>query len=328
MRQRTLGNQGLTASAQGLGCMGMSQVYGKPDDDESIATIHRALELGVTLLDTAEFYGPLENEKLLARALSGRREDVVIATKFGITGIDPQTSELTLDARPATVRSSCDGSLERLGTDHIDLYYLHRVDPNVPIEETIGAMGELVDQGKVRGIGISEAAADTIRRAHSTRPLSAVQTEYSLWSREPEHNGVLDACRELGIAFVAYSPLGRGFLTGQVRSLDQLADDDFRRLVPRFHGENLEANIAIVESLDRMAERKGVTAAQLALAWVHSQGEDVFPIPGTKRRRYLEENVAAFDLDLSEDDLAQLASAASQVAGGRYTDAAMTSVDR
>src|SRR5918996_982825 len=296
MQQRPLGNQGLSTSAQGLGCMGMSQVYGEPDDDESIATIHRALDLGVSLLDTAEVYGPFENEKL--------------------------------DGRPDTVRRSCEGSLERLGVERIDLYYLHRVDPKVPIEETIGAMGELMEEGKVRAIGISEAAPETIRRAHATHPLSAVQTEYSLWSRDPERTGAIDTCRELGIAFVAYSPLGRGFLTGQIRSLDQLADDDFRRGVPRFQGDNLEANIAIVERLDRMADEKGVTAAQLAPAWVHAQGDDVFPIPGTKRRRYLEQNAAAFDLRLSDSEIAELERAAEDVVGGRYQDAALASVDR
>ncbi|HEY3191589.1 MAG TPA: aldo/keto reductase [Solirubrobacterales bacterium] len=326
MEQRALGSQGLIASAQGLGCMGMSQVYGEPDDAESIATIHRALELGVTLLDTAEVYGPYENEMLVGRAIADRRDQAVIATKFGISGVDPDTAELELDGRPETARRSCEGSIERLGLDHIDLYYLHRVDPKVPIEETIGAMGELVDEGKVRALGISEAAPETIRRAHATRPISAVQTEYSLWSRDPERNGVIETCRELGIAFVAYSPLGRGFLTGQVRSLDQLAEDDFRRVVPRFQGDNLEANIAIVERLDRMAEQKGVSAAQLALAWVHARGEDVFPIPGTKRRRCLEENAAAFDVELGRD-IDELERAAGEVAGDRYQEPALASVD-
>jgi aryl-alcohol dehydrogenase-like predicted oxidoreductase len=327
MEQRALGSQGLIASAQGLGCMGMSQVYGEPDDAESIATIHRALELGVTLLDTAEVYGPYENEMLVGRAIADRRDQAVIATKFGISGVDPDTAELELDGRPETARRSCEGSIERLGLDQIDLYYLHRVDPKVPIEETIGAMGELVDEGKVRALGISEAAPETIRRAHATRPISAVQTEYSLWSRDPERNGVIETCRELGIAFVAYSPLGRGFLTGQVRSLDQLAEDDFRRVVPRFQGDNLEANIAIVERLDRMAEQKGVSAAQLALAWLHARGEDVFPIPGTKRRRYLEENAAAFDVELGRDDIDELERAAGEVAGDRYQEPALASVD-
>jgi aryl-alcohol dehydrogenase-like predicted oxidoreductase len=328
MEQRPLGGQGLTASAQGLGCMGMSQVYGEPNEAESIATIHRALELGVTLLDTAEVYGPPNNEELVGRAVADRRDNAVIATKFGIYGVDPDTAELDLDGSPERARSACDGSLERLGVDQIDLYYLHRVDPKVPIEETIGAMGELVDEGKVRAIGISEAAPESIRRAHATHPLSAVQTEYSLWSRDPERNGVIDTCRELGIAFVAYSPLGRGFLTGQVRSLDQLADDDFRRVVPRFQGDNLEANIAIVERLDKMAERKGIPAAQLALAWVHSKGDDVFPIPGTKRRTYLEQNAAAFDVKLTEEEIAELERAAEDVAGTRYQEAALASVDR
>jgi aryl-alcohol dehydrogenase-like predicted oxidoreductase len=327
MEQRPLGGQGLVASAQGLGCMGMSQVYGEPNEEESIATIHRALELGVTLLDTAEVYGPPNNEELVGRAIADRRDQAVVATKFGIYGVDPDTAELDLDGSPERARQACEGSLERLGVDHIDLYYLHRVDPKVPIEETIGAMGELVSDGKVRAIGISEAAPETIRRAHATHPLSAVQTEYSLWSREPERNGVIDTCRELGIAFIAYSPLGRGFLTGQVRSLDELADDDFRRVVPRFQGDNLAANIAIVERLDKTAEAKGVTAAQLALAWVHARGDDVFPIPGTKRRNYLEENAAAFDVELSAEEVSQLERAAQEVAGTRYQEPALASVD-
>jgi aryl-alcohol dehydrogenase-like predicted oxidoreductase len=328
MEQRPLGRQGLTASAQGLGCMGMSQVYGEPDEAESIATIHRALELGVTLLDTAEVYSPPSNEELVGKAIADRREQAVVATKFGIYGVDPDTAELTLDGSPERARSACEGSLERLGIETIDLYYLHRVDPKVPVEETIGAMGELVSEGKVRAIGISEAAADTVRRAHATHPLSAVQTEFSLWSRDPERKGVIDTCRELGIAFVAYSPLGRGFLTGRVRSLEGLAEDDFRRAVPRFQGENLEANMAIVERLDELAEEKRIPPAQLALAWVHSKGNDVFPIPGTKRRKYLEQNVAAFDVELTDDDVAQLERVAEDVVGGRYQEPALASTDR
>jgi aryl-alcohol dehydrogenase-like predicted oxidoreductase len=325
MDQRPLGSQGLTASAQGLGCMGMSIAYGETDDAESIATIHRALDLGLNLLDTAEVYGPYENERLIGKALADRRDSAVIATKFGI-GLKEGTTELDVDGRPETVRSSCEGSLERLGMDRIDLYYLHRVDPDVPIEETVGAMGELVESGKVRAIGLSEASADTARRAHETHPLSAVQTEYSLWSRDPERE-LIDTCRELGIAFVAYSPLGRGFLTGQVRSLDQLADDDFRRTVPRFQGGNLERNIGIVERLDQLAADRGVPAGQLALAWVHSRGEDVFPIPGTKRRKYLEENAAAFDIELTDAELDALEEATAQVAGDRYEPAGMKSVE-
>jgi aryl-alcohol dehydrogenase-like predicted oxidoreductase len=327
MEQRKLGNQGLTASAQGLGCMGMSIAYGPGDDDESIATIQRALELGVNFLDTAEIYGPYKNEELIGTALAGRREDYFVATKFGWV-MDPDNQErIGFDGSPENARRAIEGSLQRLGTDHVDLYYAHRVDPEVPVEETVGAMGEFVEQGKARGIGLSEAAPESIRKAHETFPLSAVQTEYSLWTRDPESNGVLDACRELGIAFVAYSPLGRGFLTGEIRSLDQLADDDFRRTVPRFQGENLERNVAIVEILDEMAEEKGVTAAQMALAWVHSRGEDVFPIPGTKRRKYLEENVAAFEIELSDDELGKLEAATEEVTGDRYDAAGMATLN-
>lgn len=330
MKTRKLGSQGLEASAQGLGCMGMSAFYGDRDDDESTKTIHRALELGVTLLDSAEMYGPYLNEELIGKALQGRdRASYAIATKFGIKRdmeADPPT--MSNDGTPENVRSSIEGSLKRLEMDHVDLYYLHRVDPGVPIEETFGALGELVTEGKVRYLGISEAAPDTIRKAHETAPLSAVQTEYSLWTRDPETNGVLDTCRELGIAFVAYSPLGRGFLSGKIRDISSLDSDDYRRFNPRFKGDNLDSNIAIVEALDEMADSRGVTAAQLALAWVHSRGEDVFPIPGTKRRTYLEENVAAFDIGLGEDELAALESAADDVAGDRYDESGMASVNR
>lgn len=321
-----LGEQGLEASAQGLGCMGMSFAYGHGDDDESTATIHRALELGVTMLDTAEMYGPYTNEKLVGKAIAGRRDEVTLATKFGMLR-DLETMKIDLDGRPETVRSACAGSLERLGTDHIDLYYLHRVDPETPIEETVGAMGELVAEGKVRGIGLSEASAETIRAAHAVHPLSAVQSEYSLWSRDPESNGVLDACRELGIAFVAYSPLGRGFLTGQIRDLGTLVEGDYRRSHPRFAGGNLEANTGIVERIEAIAAARDLTPAQLALAWVHSRGEDVFPIPGTKRRSYLEQNVSAFEVDLSADDLRDLEAAAGRVAGDRYDATGMASID-
>jgi aryl-alcohol dehydrogenase-like predicted oxidoreductase len=330
MEKRKLGSQGLEASAQGLGCMGMSAFYGDRDDGESTQTIHRALELGVTLLDTAEMYGPHLNEELIGNAVEGRdRDSFVLATKFGIKrDMDADPPTMSNDGTPENVRASIEGSLQRLQMDHVDLYYLHRVDPDVPAEETFGALGELVSEGKVRYLGISEASPETIRKAHEAAPLSAVQTEYSLWTRDPETNGVLDACRELGIAFVAYSPLGRGFLSGKIRDLDSLDEDDYRRFNPRFAGDNLEANIAIVEKLDALAAEKGVTAAQLALAWVHSRGDDVFPIPGTKRRTYLEENVAAFDLDLSEDDLAALESAAGAVAGDRYDKSGMASVNR
>ena len=325
MKQRDLGGQGLTASAQGLGCMGMTIAYGATDDDESVATIRRALELGVNFLDTAETYGPHLNEELVGRAIAGRRDEYFLATKFGV-GRDFKTLEVRHDARPETVHRSCEGSLKRLGTDRIDLYQLHRVDPDTPIEETVGAMAELVAQGKVRGIGLSEAGPETIRRAHAVHPLSSVQTEYSLWTRGVE-DGVLDTCRELGIALIAYSPLGRGFLTGKIRSLESLADDDFRRSVPRFQGENLERNIAIVERLDQLASERGVTAGQLALAWVHSRGDDVFPIPGTKRRGYLEENAAAFELTLSENELNSLDEAGAEVLGDRYDPAGMAAVE-
>ena len=330
MKARKLGDQGLEASAQGLGCMGMSAFYGDRDDDESTKTIHRALELGVTLLDTAEMYGPYLNEELIAEALKGRdRDSYVLATKFGIKrDMDADPPTMSNDGTPENVRSSIDGSLQRLQMDHVDLYYLHRVDPGVPIEETFGALGELVSEGKVRYLGISEASPETIRKAHETAPLTAVQTEYSLWTRDPETNGVLDTCRDLGIGFVAYSPLGRGFLTGKIRDIESLDPDDYRRFNPRFEGDNLESNIAIVEGLDELAAEKGVTAAQLALAWVHSRGEDVFPIPGTKRRTYLEDNVAAFDVELSDDDLASLESATAAVAGDRYDESGMASVNR
>ena len=318
MQAVPLGRQGLTVARQGLGCMGMSEFYGPADDDESIATIHRALELGVTMLDTADIYGPHTNERLVGRAIADRRDRVVVATKFGIVRDSANPSARGGDGSRAYVRRSCDASLERLGVDHIDLYYLHRVDRDTPIEETIGAMGELVAEGKVRFLGISEVTPQTIRRAHAVHPISALQTEYSVWAREPEAE-ILPTIRELGIGFVPYSPLGRGFLAGTARSIDELAPDDFRRFQPRFQGDNLQANIAIVEVIDALAAEKGVTAAQIALAWVHAQGEDVVPIPGTKRRRYLEENVAALDVDLDADDLARLNGAGS-ARGDRYAD--------
>jgi aryl-alcohol dehydrogenase-like predicted oxidoreductase len=307
--------------------MGMTIAYGATDDTESIATIHRALELGLTFFDTAEMYGPYENEKLVGKALAGRRDEAFIATKFGISR-DLETLKMGNDGTPENVHKAIEGSLQRLGVDHVDLYQLHRVDPDVPIEETVGAMGDLVSEGKVLGIGLSEAAPQTIRKAHETHPLSSVQTEYSLWTRDPEENGVLATCRELGIGFIAYSPLGRGFLTGEIKTLDNLADDDFRRVVPRFQGENLERNVAIVERIEKMAADKDVTTAQLALAWVHAQGDDVFPIPGTKRRTYLEQNIAAFEVELDEEDLASLGAAASEVAGERYEESGMASVNR
>jgi len=313
-----LGNQGLTVARQGLGCMGMSEFYGPRDDAESVATIHRAVELGVTLIDTSDIYGPHTNEQLVGRAIGDRREQVVLATKFGIVRDPADATARGIDGRPEYVKRACEASLGRLGLDHIDLYYQHRVDPETPIEETVGAMGELVAEGKVRYLGLSEAAPETIRRAHAVHPISALQTEYSVWAREPESE-ILPTLRELGIGFVPYSPLGRGFLTGKLRSLDELSEDDFRRYQPRLQGDNLEANIAIVEKIDALAAAKDVTPAQVALAWVHAQGEGLVPIPGTKRRRYLEENVGALEVELSAEDLAAL-DGAGQGVGDRYAD--------
>jgi aryl-alcohol dehydrogenase-like predicted oxidoreductase len=302
----------------------MSEFYGQGDDEESIATIHRALDLGVTFLDTADMYGPHTNEVLVGKAIAGRRGEVQLATKFGNMRDPEDPRKRGVNGRPEYVREAVEGSLKRLGVEYIDLYYQHRVDPSVPIEETVGAMGELVAEGKVRYLGLSEAAPETIRRAHATHPISALQTEYSIWAREPEAE-ILPTIRELGIGFVPYSPLGRGFLTGKVRSVDELADDDFRRYQPRFLGDNLAQNVAIVELIDAIAAEKGATAAQVALAWVHAQGGDVVPIPGTKRRAYLEENAGALDVALDADDLTRLGRA-GQAAGDRYAD--MTSVNR
>jgi len=325
MKQRTLGSD-LHVSAQGLGCMGMSEFYGSTDEDEGIATIVRALDLGVSLLDTADMYGPYKNEQLVGRAIAGRREEVVLATKFGIVrGEDPR--ERSVNGRPDYVHEACDGSLRRLDVDHIDLYYQHRVDPDTPIEETVGAMGELVQAGKVRHLGLSEAAPETIRRAHATHPITALQTEYSLWSRDPEDE-ILPTVRELGIGFVPYSPLGRGFLTGQIKSIDDLEPDDFRRHSPRFKGENFQRNLDLVERVKEVAAEKDVTPGQLALAWLLHQGEDIVPIPGTKRRAYLEENAAADEIELSAEDLRRIdeLAPAGAAAGDRYPD--MSSVNR
>jgi aryl-alcohol dehydrogenase-like predicted oxidoreductase len=324
METIALGSQGLTVSRQGLGCMGMSDFYGPGDDDESTATIHRALDLGVTFFDTSDMYGPHTNEVLVGKALAGRRDEAVIATKFGIVRDPDYPAKRSVNGRPEYVRRSCDGSLSRLGVDHIDLYYQHRVDPDTPIEETVGAMAELVTQGKVRFLGLSEAAPETIRRAHAVHPISALQTEYSVWSRDPERE-ILPTLRELGIGFVPYSPLGRGFLTGTMRSLDDLDESDFRRYQPRFQGDNLADNIAIVEVIDQLAAAKGCTPGQVALAFVHAAGRDVAPIPGTKRRTYLEENVAALDVELTEEDLAILDTVAP-AKGERYAD--MSPVNR
>ena len=320
MKTRTLGNEGLVVSKLGLGCMGMSEFYGRTDEPEGIATIRRALELGVTLLDTADVYGPFTNERLVGRAIEGRREQVVLATKFGNVR-RPDGERLGIRGDRAYVHEACEASLERLGVDYIDLYYQHRVDRKTPIEETVGAMAELVAAGKVRYLGLSEASPATIRRAHAVHPISALQSEYSLWSRDPEDD-VLPTVRELGIGFVAYSPLGRGFLSGQIRSPEDLAEDDFRRENPRFQGENFARNLELVERVRAIADEKGVTASQLALAWVLSRGDDVVPIPGTKRRRYLEENVAAAEVELTAAEIDDIESVFPKgaVAGERYAD--------
>jgi aryl-alcohol dehydrogenase-like predicted oxidoreductase len=320
MDKRRLGSDGLEVSEQGLGCMGMSEFYGSADEGEARATIDRALELGVDFLDTADMYGPFTNEKLVGECLAGRRDEVVLATKFG--NVRGENGErLGVRGDPEYVREACDASLERLGLDHIDLYYQHRVDPDVPIEETVGAMGELVAAGKVRHLGLSEAAPATIRKAHATHPIAALQTEYSLWSRDPEDE-VLPTVRELGIGFVAYSPLGRGFLTGRFRSIDDLPEDDFRRSSPRFEGENFDRNLELVDRVEELAKEKGVSAGQLALAWALAQGEDIVPIPGTKHVAYLEQNVAAGEVELSEDDLRRIdeAAPAGAASGDRYAD--------
>ena len=329
MQQRKLGNEGLEVSAQGLGCMGMSEFYGSADEGEAIATIQRALDLGVAFLDTADMYGPFTNEELVGRAIAGRRDEVVLATKFG-NERGEDGSFLGINGKPDYVRAACDASLRRLGVEHIDLYYQHRVDKTVPIEETVGAMAELVEQGKVRHLGLSEASPDTIRRAHDVHPISALQTEYSLWTRDPE-DAVLPTVRELGIGFVAYSPLGRGFLSGAITKPDDLADDDFRRHNPRFQRENFGKNLELVERVREIADEKDVTPGQLALAWLLNQNpptHDIVPIPGTKRREYLEENAAASEIELSEDELERIdeAAPAGATAGDRYPD--MSSIDR
>ena len=305
MKVRTLGSQGIVASQLGLGCMGMSEFYGATDSAENLKVLDRSIELGMTFWDTADAYGPYKNEELLAKALKGRREQITLATKFGILR-DPANPQLRdFSGKPAYVQSACEASLKRLQVDEIDLYYLHRVDQDTPIEDTVGAMGKLVEQGKVRAIGLSEVSAATLRKAHEIFPISAVQSEYSLWSREPEDE-VLAACEELGIAFVAYSPLGRGFLTGQIKKFDDFAADDFRRMSPRFQGENFEKNLELVKKIQQIAEAKNCTASQLALAWVMAQGDYIFPIPGTKRIKYLEENAGALDVVLTLDDLATI----------------------
>lgn len=329
MQQRKLGNQGLTVSALGLGCMGMSEFYGSRDDKESLATLHRALELGVTLLDTADIYGPFLNEELVGQAIKGRRGAVVLATKFGIvrSPTDPQVRGI--NGRPDYVRVACEASLKRLGVETIDLYYQHRVDPNTPIEDTVGALAELVWAGKVRFIGLSEAGPQTVRRAHAVHPLSAVQTEYSLWTRDPE-DAVLPTCRELGIGFVAYSPLGRGFLTGHIKRFEDLPDNDYRRQTPRFQGENFQRNLDLVARIEAIAAEKGCTPAQLALAWVLAQSEDIVPIPGTKRRTYLEQNLGALEIELSATEMERINAVALPgiAAGLRYPEAMLQLVNR
>ncbi|MEU0038692.1 MULTISPECIES: aldo/keto reductase [unclassified Streptomyces] len=329
MRQRTLGSQGPAVSEQGLGCMGMTFAYGPADDQEALRTAHRALELGVTLLDTADFYGPHSNEEFVARVIAGRREDVVVSSKVGNEITEDGTITGRLNNRPDYIRTAVEGTLRRLGTDHLDLYYLHRVDPAVPIEESVGALAELVEAGKVRHLGVCEASAATIRRAHAVHPLAAVQTEYSLSTRDVEVNGVLATVRELGIGFVGYSPLGRGLLTGRIRSLDGLAEHDFRRIAPRFQQGNLDQNLHVVERLQHLAAAKGITAGQLALAWVLAQGDDVVAIPGTKRVPYLQENLAASDVVLSADDLTALDEIAphGSTVGDRYPVGAMATLD-
>lgn len=328
MQTRNLGSQGIKASQLGLGCMGMSEFYGATDDKESIATIHRSLALGITFLDTADMYGPYINEELVGKAIKGKRHEVTLATKFGIVRNPTDPTMRGFNGKPEYVKSSCEGSLKRLDVDVIDLYYLHRVDPATPIEETVGAMADLLKEGKIKSIGLSEVSAKTLRRAHAVHPITAVQTEYSLWSRDPEDE-ILTTCKELNIAFVAYSPLGRGFLTGQIKKFEDFEQTDFRRMSPRFQGENFQKNLDLVIKLEQLASKKGCTVSQLALAWVMAQGDFIFPIPGTKRIKYLEENFNAIDISFTKAELDEINTVAPKdvAAGTRYPEAGMKFVN-